>query len=105
MKKSMLLFASIFSLSTVANVTASDTNYKAYSIEDSEYVNKSLYTKSKDNASILIANAKYNQEITDAQNRNNKHLQLIKKSNQAQVSSTPVKKLVVGSQAWADSKK
>ena len=104
MKKSMLLFASIFSLSTVANLTASDTNYKAYSIEDSEYVNKSLYTKSKDNASILIANAKYNQEITDAQNRNNKHLQLIKKSNQT-TTSAPVKKLVVGSQAWADSKK
>lgn len=105
MKKSMLLIASIFSLSTVANLTASYHNHTVYSMSDEEYINKALYAKKKNNATTFIANAKFNQEITDARNRNNKHLQLTKQSNQAQVTSTPVKKLVVGSQDWIDSKK
>ncbi len=97
MKKSMLLFTSICSLSLATNLAASNTGYKAYNIEDSEYVEKNLYTTSNNAASKLIADTKFENNLQQAKDRNNKSKQLINNSKQA---TTPTK-LVVGSAAWA----
>jgi hypothetical protein len=98
MKKSILLLALFFNTSVM---TSEIRNYKVYRIEDTEYVEKKLYLQSKNNASKQNADAKFKNNLEQAQARNDKFSQIMKSSNKA----TPTKKApVIGSAEWIAAK-
>ena len=101
MKKSVFLFVSICSLSVASNLVASNCGYKAYNMDDSDYVEKKVYSRSTNAASNMIAAAKFDKDLEDAQTRNNKFTQIMKNSNKP----TATKKApVIGSAEWIAAK-
>ena len=98
MKKSILLLALFFNKSAI---TSHVRDYKVYNVEDTDYVEKKLYLKSKNNASKQNADAKFKNDLEQAQTRNDKFSQIMKSSNKA----TPTKKApVIGSAEWIAAK-